>query len=64
MRFLSRTWLLIFVFYIMYFLYGEGRDSLVGTATGYGMDGSGFESRCGRDFTHPSRPAMGAHPTS
>ena len=47
------------VFYIMYFLYGEGRDSLVSTATGYGLDVSGFESRCGRDFTHPSRPAVG-----
>ena len=51
--------LLIYVFCIMYVLYGEGRDSSVGTATGYGLDDPGFESRCGRDFTHPSRPAEG-----
>ena len=51
--------LLISVFYIMYFLFGEGRDSSVGTATGYGLDGPGFKSRCGLDFTHPSRPAVG-----
>ena len=36
-----------------------GRDSLVGIATRYGLDGSGIESRCGRDFPHPSRPALG-----
>jgi hypothetical protein len=50
--------LLISVYYIMY-LYGEGLDSSVGTATGYGLDGPGFKSRCGLDFTHPSRPAVG-----
>ena len=27
-----------------------GRDSLVGIATGYGLDGQGIESRWGRDF--------------
>jgi hypothetical protein len=27
-----------------------GRDSSVGIATGYGMDGPGIESRWGRDF--------------
>jgi hypothetical protein len=36
-----------------------GRDSLVGTATGYGLDGPGIESRWGRDFPHPSRPVLG-----
>ena len=35
------------------------RDSVVGTATRYGLDGLGIESRCGRDFPHPSRPALG-----
>ena len=39
-------------------LFGPG--SSVGIAIGYGLDGSGFESRWGRDFTHQSRPAMGA----
>ena len=36
-----------------------GRDSLVGTATRYGLDGPGIESRWRRDFRHPSRPALG-----
>jgi hypothetical protein len=36
-----------------------GRDSAVGIATRYGVDGSGIESRLGgRDFPHPSRPAL------
>jgi hypothetical protein len=30
----------------------------------YGLDGPGIESRCGRHFPHPSRPAPGAHPAS
>ena len=34
----------------------RGRDSSVGIATRYGLDGPGIESRCGRDFPHPSRP--------
>jgi hypothetical protein len=34
-------------------------DSAVGVATRYGMDGPGIDSRCGRDFLHPSRPALG-----
>jgi hypothetical protein len=37
----------------------KGRDSLVGIATRYGLDGSGIECRWGRDFPHPSRPALG-----
>ena len=36
-----------------------GRDSSVGTATGYGLDGPEIESRWGRDFPHPSRPTLG-----
>ena len=36
-----------------------GRDSAVGIATRYEMDGPGMESRCGRDFQHPSRPDLG-----
>ena len=30
-----------------------------GIATRYGLDGPGIESRWGRDFPHPSRPALG-----
>jgi len=34
------------------------RDSSVRIATRYGLDGLGIESRWGRDFPHPSRPAL------
>ena len=37
----------------------RGRHSSVGIATGYGLDGPGFESRWGCDFSHTSRPALG-----
>jgi hypothetical protein len=36
-----------------------GRDSSVGIATCYGLGGPGIESRWGRDFPQPSRPALG-----
>ena len=36
-----------------------GRDSSVGIAATYGLDGQGIESRWVRDFPHPSRPALG-----
>ena len=35
-----------------------GRDSSVGIATGYGLDGPGIESRWGRDLPHLSRLAL------
>ena len=40
------------------------RDSSVGTATSYGLDGLGFEFLWGRDFPHLSMPTPGAHPAS
>jgi len=36
-----------------------GRDGSVGIATRYRLDGSGIESRKGRDFPHPSRSVLG-----
>jgi hypothetical protein len=36
-----------------------GPRSVVGIATGYGLDGPGIESRRGRDFPHLPRPAPG-----
>jgi hypothetical protein len=36
-----------------------GRDSSVGIATRYRLDGPGIESWWRRDFPHPSRPALG-----
>jgi hypothetical protein len=35
-----------------------GRDSSVGTATRYGLDGPGIESRWERNFPYPSRAAL------
>ena len=34
-------------------------SSAVGIATSYRLGGPGIESRWGRDFPHPSRPALG-----
>ena len=36
-----------------------GRDSSVGIATRYRLDGPGIEFLWGRDFPHPSKPALG-----
>jgi len=36
-----------------------GSVSVVGIATGYGLDGPGIESRWGQDFPNLSRPALG-----
>jgi hypothetical protein len=48
-----------------YGLQNLGRYSSVDIATRYGLDGPGIESRCGvRDFPHPYRPSLGAHPAS
>ena len=41
------------------FLRNVGRDSSVGIATGYGLDGPGIESQGGGDFPHLSRLALG-----
>ena len=38
---------------------GVGRDSSVGIATRYGLDGPGFEFRWVRDFPHLSAPVLG-----
>ena len=37
----------------------SGPRSVVGIATGYGLDSPGIESRWRRDFLHLSRPAPG-----
>jgi hypothetical protein len=37
----------------------RGPCSVVGIATGYGLDGPEIESRWWRDFPHLSRPALG-----
>ena len=42
-----------------YYYYYWGWDSSVVIATRCGLDGQGIESRWWREFTHPSRPALG-----
>jgi len=42
-----------------YILQDVGWDSSVSIGTHYRLDGLGNESRWERDFTHPSRPALG-----
>jgi len=45
--------------YYCYCIICTCRNSAVGVATGYGLDGSGIESPWGRDFPHPSTSALG-----
>jgi hypothetical protein len=40
----------------------EGRDSSVGIATRYGLDGPGIESRWGTRFSAPVETDPGTHP--
>jgi len=42
----------------------RGRNSSVGTATQYWLDGPGIESRWGRDFSSPVQTSSGTHPAS
>ena len=42
----------------------RGRDSSVGIATRYGLDGSGIESQWGARFSAPVKTGPGAHPAS
>ena len=42
------------------YLSERGRHSSVGIATRYGLDGPRIEYQWGRDFPHPSRPALGS----
>ena len=42
----------------------RGPGSLVGIATGYGLDDPGIDSRWGRDFSAPVQTGPGAHPVS
>jgi hypothetical protein len=41
-----------------------GRDSSVGIATRYGLNGPGIESRWGARFSAPVKTVPGAHPAS
>ena len=54
---LSSALLLLEICFTTVNVYGPG--SVVGISTGYRFDGLGVESRCGRDFLHLCRPALG-----
>jgi hypothetical protein len=43
---------------IIYIIYYVGRDSSVGIATRYRLDGTGIESRWGQGFPYPSIPTL------
>jgi hypothetical protein len=51
----------VLLYFIVSFLklFWVSRNSSVGIATRYGLDGPAIESRWGRDFPHLSRPALG-----
>ena len=56
--------LCILLVLLLYYIYAysefiKGRDSSVGIATRYGLDGQGIESLWRRDLAHLSRPALG-----
>jgi hypothetical protein len=53
------TLLWLYYYYYYYYCCVVGRDSSVGIATLYGLDGPGIETRWGRDFTQPSTLALG-----
>jgi hypothetical protein len=42
----------------------SGPGSVVGIASGYGLDGPEIETRWRRDFPHLSQTGTGAHPAS
>ena len=42
----------------------RGRDSAVGIATGYGLDGPGIESQWGARFSAPVQTGPGSYPAS
>ena len=56
----------IYAEYIIYVrsLITCGPGSVVGIATGYGLDGPGIESRWGARFSTPVQTGPGAHPAS
>jgi hypothetical protein len=51
--------LLLLLLQFLYLAFIGGRDSAVGIATRYRLEGPGIESRWGRDFPKPSRPPLG-----
>ena len=55
----SRSYLNHLVLISLSFHFLMGRDSSVGMATFYGLDGPGIDLRWGQDFSHLFKPALG-----
>ena len=53
-----------FYMYIFIIVYWGSRDGAVSTATRYGLEGPGFESRCGARFSAPIQARSEAYPES
>jgi hypothetical protein len=47
------------IYVLFIWMYKAGRDSSVGKAARYGLDGPGIDSRRRQDFPHPSRRVLG-----
>jgi hypothetical protein len=59
--------ILLYIFSVLHpslILLTSAPTSVVGIATGCGLDGRGIGSRWGRDFPRLSRPDLGPHPAS
>ena len=53
------SWVSESLYYTCVYEVCSGRDSVVGLATRYGLDGPGIEFQWGQDFPHLPRPAVG-----
>jgi hypothetical protein len=51
------------LYYVCIYIY-MGRDSAIGIATRYGLDGPGIESRWEARFSAPVRTGLETHPVS
>ena len=56
---ICNAWACAVIILLLLLLLLVGRDSVVGTETGYELGGPGIESRWGRDYPHPFRLALG-----
>ena len=55
----GRKKLILIYLNIRGYMRSVGRDSVIGLATVYGLDGLGIETRWGRDLPHLSIAALG-----
>ena len=63
-RFIINELLCFTLFVVFFYIFIVGRDSSVGIATRYGLDGPGIEARWGARFSVHVQTGPGAHPAS